>query len=204
VNSILRERPIGRANHYFTTDAFSAAIAGIHVALESPSVLMVRQTLANASSSKVAFCKQLGIAIEEEEWPCHHFPSSLIADRGEVIAKSVDIVVDELQLKVTNLPAYRPDWKPFVEGNFALANHVLHTLPGAVRRDDTPRKKDSRLEAVLDLFGITKVLAEFALYYNPHHILKNHPFDRFEIQSNVRPRPLDLWRWGVLHRSGAR
>ena len=40
-------------------------------------------------------------------------------------------------------------------------------------------------------------------HYNPLHILANHPFDLFEIQHNVKPRPLDLWRWGVLHRSGA-
>lgn len=204
VNSIMRERPIGRATHYFMTDAFSALIGGMHAGIESPSVLMVRQTLANAAQSKVSFCERYGVPIEEEEWPCRHFPESIIADRGEVIAKSADAVVREHNLKITNLPAFRPDWKPFVEGNFALANHVLHTLPGAIRRTRNEiRKKDPRLDAELDIFGVNQILILFVLYYNPFHILKNHPFDLFEIQSNVKPRPMDLWRWGVLHRSGA-
>lgn len=204
VNSLLRERPIGRGNHYFMTDAFSGLIGGMHAGIDSPSVLMVRQTLANTAQSKVSFCERYGVPIEDEEWPCRHFPESIIADRGEIIAKSVDAVVKEHNLKVTNLPAFRPDWKPFVEGNFALANHVLHTLPGAIRRArHEVRKKDPRLEAALDIFGINQILILFVLYYNPLHILENHPFDRFEIQHNVKPRPMDLWRWGVLHRSGA-
>lgn len=204
VNSIMRERPIGRATHYFMTDAFSGLIGGMYAGIESPSVLMVRQTLANTARSKVSFCEQYGIPIEDEEWPCRHFPESIIADRGEIIAKAADAVVDEHNLKITNLPAFRPDWKPFVEGNFALANHVLHTLPGAIRRTRNEiRKKDPRLDAELDIFGINQILIEFVLYYNQFHILDNHPFDLFEIQHNVKPRPLDLWRWGVLHRSGA-
>lgn len=204
VNSVRRERPIGRATHYFTTDAFSALIGGMHVGIEPPSVLVVRQTLANTALSKVVFCEQNNIPIEDEEWPCRHFPESIVADRGEIIAKSVDLVVREHNLKVTNLPPFRPDWKPFVEGNFALANHVLHTLPGAVRRNRSEvRKRDPRLDAELDIFGLNQILILFVLYYNAHHILRNHPFDRFEIQHNVMPRPLDLWRWGVLHRSGA-
>ncbi|QIL19746.1 Mu transposase C-terminal domain-containing protein [Thermomonas sp. HDW16] len=204
VNSIMRERPIGRATHYFMTDAFSGLIGGMHAGIESPSVLMVRQTLANTAQSKVSFCERYEIPIEDKEWPCRHFPESIIADRGEIIAKSADAVVDEHNLKITNLPAFRPDWKPFVEGNFALANHVLHTLPGAIRRTRNEiRKKDPRLEAQLDIFGINQILIQFVLYYNPFHILESHPFDLFEIQHNIKPRPLDLWQWGVLHRSGA-
>lgn len=204
VNSVRRERPIGRATHYFTTDAFSALIGGMYIGIEAPSVLVVRQTLANTAQSKVKFCSQNQIPIEDEEWPCRHFPESIVADRGEIIAKSVDLVVREHNLKVTNLPPFRPDWKPFVEGNFALANHLLHTLPGAVRRTRSEvRKRDPRQDAELDLFGISQILILFVLYYNAHHILQNHPFDVCEIQHNVKPRPLDLWRWGVLHRSGA-
>lgn len=204
VNSIMRDRPIGRATHYFITDAFSGSIAGLHVGLEAPSMLMVRQTLANAALPKTDFCERFDIPIAEEEWPCHHFPSSLIADRGEVIAKKADAIVEELQLKITNLPAFRPDWKPFVEGDFAQANKLLHTLPGSIKRKRSKvRQRDSRLDAELDIFGVTQILIEFALHYNKSHILSRHPFDLFEIQENVKPRPLDLWRWGVLHRSGA-
>ncbi len=204
VNSILRERPIGRSNHYFLTDAFSGLIGGMYVGLEAPSVLMVRQTLANCASDKVAFCAKYDIPIEESEWPCHHLPESIIADRGEVIAKAVDAIVDELNLRITNLPAYRPDWKAFVEGSFAHANRLLHGLPGAIRRDsEGPRGPDAKLEAVLDIFADTQLLIHFVITHNKTHVLKNHPFDLFEIQENVRPRPLDLWRWGMLHRSGA-
>lgn len=204
VNTILRERPIGCAEHYFMTDAFSGLIGGLYAGIESPSLLTARLTLANTASPKVEFCARFGIPIEESEWPCHHFPNSIVADRGELIAKAADALVDELKLKITNLPARRPDWKGFVEGNFNLANHVLHSLPGARRRASAnPSRDDPRLSAELDIYGITQVLIEFTLYYDKSHILERHPFDLFEIQENVRPRPLDLWNWGVIHRSGA-
>jgi hypothetical protein len=204
VNSIRRERAIGRANHYFMTDAFSGLIGGMHAGLDPPSMLMVRQTLANASRPKVQFCEHFEIAIDDAEWPCRHFPDSIVADRGEIIAKAANALVEELGLTITNLPAYRPDWKPFVEGNFAQANHVLHSLPGSIRRTrHEVRKRDPKLDAEIDVFGINQILILFVLYYNQFHILKNHPFDLFEIQENVKPRPCDLWQWGMLHRSGA-
>lgn len=203
VNSILRERPIGCATHYFMTDAFSGAIEGIFVGVERPSLLGARLTLANTASDKVEYCARYGIEIVESEWPCRHFPNSIIADKGELIAKAADELVEEQKLKITNLPARRPDWKGFVEGNFNLANHVLHSLPGARRRSSNPNRDDPRLSAALDIYGITQVLIEFTLHYDRSHILERHPFDLFEIQENIRPRPLDLWNWGVLHRSGA-
>lgn len=205
VNSLYREHCIGRATHYFTTDAFSGALSGLHVGLDAPSTLAARLTLANAATPKGPFCAQYGVNIDEDEWPCRAFPRSVVADRGEMIAKKVDPLVDELNLEITNLPAFRPEWKPFVEGMFSQANNnVLHRLPGAIRKKlSEVRKVDPRLGAQIDINASIRILIEFALHYNKAHILDRHPFDRFEIQANVKPRPLDLWRWGVIHRSGA-
>lgn len=204
VNSIYRERSLGRGTHYFTTDAFCGGITGLFAGIEPASLLLARLTLANASMPKVEFCARYGIAIDEDEWPCRHFPGSLIADRGELIAKAADALVEEFHFKLTNLPAFRPDWKPFVEGMFAQSNRVLHRLPGAIRDPKKAKRQATpRDDATMDLFGMTAVEIEFTLHYNKTHVLTKHPFDLYQIQENVNPRPNDLWRWGVLHRSGA-
>ena len=59
-------------------------ICGIYVGLESGSYLGAMMALLNATTDKVEFCKQYGIEIEEKDWPVHHLPESITADRGEL------------------------------------------------------------------------------------------------------------------------
>ena len=48
--------------------------------------------LANAFSSKVEYCAQFGVTITEEMWPSVGIPSSILADRGELLSRQAEIL----------------------------------------------------------------------------------------------------------------
>ena len=63
--------------------------------------------LDNMVADKVEFCKQYGIDITPEQWPTHHLPEIIIADRGEFEGYSVDNLINNLNIKIENTTAYR-------------------------------------------------------------------------------------------------
>jgi hypothetical protein len=71
--------------------------------------------IANAASDKVTFCREYGIEITEEDWPVHHLPEAILADRGELEGKNAENLVNGLHVKIMNTPPYRCDWKGIIE-----------------------------------------------------------------------------------------
>lgn len=60
-----------------------------------PSWIGAMMALDNMVSDKVEFCKQYQIDITEEQWPSHHIPEIIIADRGEFEGYADDSSNDE-------------------------------------------------------------------------------------------------------------
>lgn len=81
---------IGRPVVYVVIDTFSGMIAGVFVGLEGPSWNGARQALYNAFTSKVDFCASNGVEIEAADWPCHHLPHEVFADRGEMLGQAAE------------------------------------------------------------------------------------------------------------------
>ncbi|MCL2342618.1 MAG: Mu transposase C-terminal domain-containing protein [Firmicutes bacterium] len=204
VSQFNRANIIGRPVIYFVIDTFSRMIAGMYVGLEGPSWMGAMMALANAASDKVSYCAGYGITITEEEWPCRHIPDTILADRGEMESKSVETLINALNIRVDNTPAYRADMKGIVEQFF----HTINTkttvyLPGHVKPDMAERGgKDYRLDAILDIRQFTKIMIQCVLNHNNKHFLES--FERTEdmIADNVKPIPGDLWIWGIQHCSG--
>ncbi|MES3706518.1 hypothetical protein ABFE52_13415 [Staphylococcus ureilyticus] len=71
------------------------------------------------------FCKQYGIDITPEQWPTHHLPEIIIADRGEFEGYWVDNLINNLNIKIENTTAYRGDLKELLKGNFRTFNGKL-------------------------------------------------------------------------------
>src|SRR5699024_7565902 len=76
----------------------------------------------NMVADKVEFCKQYGIDITPEQWPTHHLPEDIIADRGEFESYSVDNLINNLNIKIENTTVYRGDLKGIVERKFRTVN----------------------------------------------------------------------------------
>lgn len=203
VSSLDRSRIIGRPTLYLVIDVFSSLIAGLSISVEAASWLAAMLALENATTDKVAFCEQYGISIAANEWPSHHLPAAILADRGELESYNADNLVNALGIRLHNTPPYRGDLKGLVERHFRTANdELIGELPGRIRQIHGCGDPDYRLDACLTLSEFTKLFIYHVLDYNAYHRLTGYPLDAEMIADHVEPYPLDLWHWGLQNRVG--
>jgi len=196
---------IGRPVLYFIIDAFSRMVVGIGVGLEGPSWAALAAAITNMAADKVAFCKQYGIEITESEWPCHHVPTSLLGDRGELESKKADALVNMFGIRIINAPPYRADLKGIIEQHFRTINtNAVALLPGSVKPDMSKRGgHDYRLDAQLDIRQFTQIIIKCVLYYNNHHYMESFEKSEAMMAAGVEAIPIRLWEWGIENCSGA-
>nr|WP_144920535.1 Mu transposase C-terminal domain-containing protein [Paenibacillus bovis] len=203
VSSLDRNRIIGRPVIYAVMDVYSRIITGLYVGLEGPSWLGAMMALDNMVADKVEFCKQYNIDIEEEQWPTHHLPEIIIADRGEFEGYSVENLINNLNIIIENTTAYRGDLKGIVERKFRTLNgKVKQKAPGAIQKEYRERgDRDYRLDATLNLKEFTAVIITLVLHHN-HKIIEKYPMEKEMIADNIVPTPINLWNWGIKNRKG--
>lgn len=204
VSEVNRNWIIGRPVVYLVMDVFSRMVVGIYVGLEGPSWAGAMMAMTNVVADKKKYCAQYGIEINEEDWPSHHLPEILLADKGEFEGYNVERLVKAFNLHVENAASYRADWKGIVEKQFDLIQKkVKPLLPGYIDVDFQERgAKDYRLDAKLTLREFTQILIKQILQYNTKHYLKSYERDRDLVADDVQPIPLYLWNWGIKNRTG--
>ena len=205
VSQFNRENIIGRPVMYFCMDTVSRIVTGMYIGLEGPSWLGMTMALYNATTDKVDYCHQFGLEITEDQWPCHHVPSILLGDRGELESHKADNLVTMLGIQVDNAPPYRGDLKPIIESHFKTINtQVKPLLPGFVLPDDRQRGgKDYRLDAKLDIRQFTRIVIQCVLHYNNEHCMKTFEKNEQMLKSGVEAIPVKLWNWGIRNSSGS-
>ncbi|MGC4379198.1 Mu transposase C-terminal domain-containing protein [Fictibacillus sp. Mic-4] len=203
VSSFDVNRVIGRPVIYAVMDVYSRIITGIYIGLEGPSWIGAMMALDNMVADKVEFCKQYNIDIEEEQWPTHHLPEIIIADRGEFEGYSVDNLINNLNIKIENTTAYRGDLKGLVERKFRTLNgKVKQKAPGAIQKEYRERgDRDYRLDATLNLKEFTALIITLVLHHN-HKIIEKYPMEKEMITDGIVPTPTNLWNWGIENRKG--
>ncbi len=207
VHSIRRYRLIGRPVIYVIIDGYSRLIVGLTVTLEGPSWVGAMLALENMTTDKVVFCRRYERydlpPITEDEWPAHHLPDALLADRAELLSRNSDVVLDNFNVRIATAAPYRADWKGIVERQFRLINdEVVQFIPGHVYPQRERGDPDYRLDATLDIHQFRAVMISFALEYNKYHRLADDRLDRAALAAGIEPYPIDLWTWGIENRSG--
>ena len=190
---------IGRPVLYFILDAFSRMVVGMSVGLEGPSWNGLASAITNMAADKVAFCKQYGIDISESDWSCCHVPSSLLGDRGELLSKKADNLVNMFGIRIVNAPPYRADLKGIIEQHFRTINtNAVAFLPGSVKPDMSKRGgHDYRLDAALDIRQLTQIIIKCVLYYNNYHYMDSFEKSEAMMAADVEAIPAKLWEWGI-------
>ncbi|MBW4599033.1 MAG: transposase family protein [Calothrix sp. FI2-JRJ7] len=204
VSAYNRNWIIGRPVIYVVIDVFSRMITGVYVGLEGPSWIGAMMALANAAGNKVVFCREYGIKIVEDEWPCHHIPDAILGDRGELAGMKVETLIPNLGIRIENAAPYRADWKGLVERHFrTIHGHVKPFVPGYIDKDFRERgARDYRLDSKLDIEQFTEIIIKIILYHNNQHYLDEYKRDETMIADNVSLIPRELWKWGIANRSG--
>ncbi|RST76164.1 transposase [Siminovitchia acidinfaciens] len=196
---------IGKPTTYFVIDVFSRMITGMYVGIKEASWVAARLAIANTAEDKVNFCKSNGIDISESDWPVQHLPESILADRGtEFSGYKIETLIDSFGIRVENTPSYRADLKGIIEKNFDNVNNKLKPfMPGSITKDSGKRgEADPRLEAKMTLKEYRRGVINAVLSYNNFHWLKHYTPDREMLKENVRLVPIEIWKWGIKHRSG--
>ncbi|MFT9820812.1 Mu transposase C-terminal domain-containing protein [Lysinibacillus sp. NPDC056185] len=195
---------VGRPIIYFVIDVYSHLITGMYIGFEGPSWAGMMMAIANAASDKKEFCSSYGINISNEWWPSAHLPEIIIGDRGELEGYNVNSLINGLNISIENTPSFRPDWKGIVEKLFDTTQEKIKPfLPGYIQTDFGERgATDYRLQAKLTLEQYTKIIINFVLYYNKNYYMKNYARDTGMIEDNVKPTPIELWKWGINNRAG--
>lgn len=197
LSSVRKDKIAGRPTLYLVIDVWSRMIVGYHLTFDDAAYLCASLALENAACEKVAHCAKLGITILEEEWPAHHLPAQVVADRGELKGEKASIWTDALGIRLDNTPPYRADFKGIVEQAFRLSNdHVLRWLPGHVNKKSERGDRDTRLDARFTLEQFRWLVVKWILYHN-RKLMKDYPLDEFQIAAEILPTPCDLWAWGV-------
>lgn len=203
VSKFDKDRIIGRPIVYAIIDVFSRMITGIYVGLEGPSWIGAMMALDNMVTDKVEFCKKYGIDIKENEWPAHHLPQIIIADRGEFEGYSVENLINNLGITIENTSPYRGDLKGIVERNFRTLNEkIKHKTPGAIMKEYRKRgDEDYRKKALLTVEEFTKIYIKIVIRHN-NTIIEKYPMEIDMIVDGVSPIPTQLWQWGIKNKKG--
>lgn len=194
-----RTRSIGRPVIYLVTDVYSRCIVGLYVGLEGPSWNGARAALYNTFRNKVDFCAEFGIEITEDEWPCHHVCNEIFADRGEMIGKDAEALLDNIGVKSMGFAGpYRGDLKGLVEQHFNTLNkRTIEHIPGnsvKIKRNRGERKPE--YDGLLTIAELTQIMINDILDYNKYQIKK--VVGNIEmIRDELLPTPINLWNWGM-------
>lgn len=199
-----RRRIVRRPVIYFVIDVWSRLIVGVYVGFEGPSWAGAMMALINMVTPKVEFCKQYDIRIDFDDWPSHHPPKVLLADRGELSSVGLtELIEKSLRIQIENASPGRADLKALVERRFGIVPAIFKPFtPGYVEADFGERgARDYRLDAKLNLFEFTQALLYSVIEHNNHPVrgLRAPPG---MITERREPTIVELWKWGIANRSG--
>ncbi|MCA0151139.1 Mu transposase C-terminal domain-containing protein [Rossellomorea vietnamensis] len=194
-----RQTNIGTPTLYIVKDVFSRMITGFHASLAPPSTIEQMVAIENAASNKVEFCREYGIEIEEEDWPCENLPQFLNGDRGELKTKWAENLVN-IKVDVSNAPSYRGDLKPYIEQHFRITNDKIRELlskagakPGhAKKRGD----KDPERSAALTIYEFTQFMILQIIAFNKSALNKEFFVTKEMFEDKVELTPIGVWSWG--------
>lgn len=194
---------IKRPTLYLIVDVFSRMITGFHVDTRPASLAAAKLTLYSCGMNKVEYCRSLGVDIKPDEWICEHIPFAMVADRGELRSEAVEKLNRFMNITIENTPSYRPDLKGIIERMLGeIQKKAKPYLPGFVDKDFGIRGgKDYRLQAALTIEDFRKYVIEFILMHN-QTTLDNYDLTAELIRDNISPIPNELWKWGVMNKSG--
>ncbi|OZI11271.1 transposase [Bacillaceae bacterium SAS-127] len=203
VSSFDRNLIIGRPIVYGVIDVYSRLLTGIYVGLEGPSWVGAMMALDNMVADKVMFCATYDIEIDESQWPAHHLPEIIIADRGEFEGYSVESLINNFNVKIENTSPYRGDLKGIIERQFRTINgKIKRKAPGAIQKEYRERgDRDYRLDASLNLEEFTKIVIHFVLHHN-QKIIEKYPLEKEMIADQLTATPINLWNWGIANKKG--
>ncbi len=195
---------IGRPILVAGVDANSSLCLGYSLLWEG-GVYSLQQLMLNIVSDKAALCREMGIAIEERQWPSSALPGVMVTDMGSEYIGDTFEQITELGVTLINLPAFRPDLKGPIEKLFDLVQDSYKNAlkgRGVIMPDFQERgAHDYRKDACLTLEEFERIVVRCIVHYNSERVISDYPYTDEMIQAHLRPYACDIWNW-KLQESG--
>lgn len=195
---------VGRPLVYLIVDTFDGMITGYSVSLENPSWAVAALALHNCFTDKGSVFERLGLPYKSEDWPSHHLPALLRADRAEFVSNhGQEFPTSGIKVEVT--PSMTPEAKGTVEGKNSEIKKLRggrFNLPGRFNKKLERRQSNGKKEAALDIFTFEKILVEIIMDINGEPVNpRSIPPDAMPFGAKVASRT-GLHKWGLEHRAG--
>ncbi|GFD71842.1 transposase [Alteromonas marina] len=192
---------IGRPILYLVIDVVTGMIVGMHIAFHGPDWTGACHALLNACSDKVEFCKQFGVKISSEDWPCSHPPRELTADRGtENSDKNMEALLKgKIGIEVVNLNAYHMGvCKGTVEKSFDIIQKKAFSPleHGKVIKINKFDEQHPSRNNVLTSDELTRAIIKCVLHANNHSTRINNRTYEME-RDGVAFAPRDAWNYSL-------
>lgn len=201
VSRLLRTDLVGTATLYIVVDVWSSAIVGYYFTLENASWRVAASALANTFSDKKQVFDRLNLDYAAEDWPCHHLPSFLMADRAELLANN-SVGVTKVGITAQIAASMCPEMKGTVESKFKEMKMANYALPGSYAKDRKRREKDGKDDAVLNIEEVEAILIHTIIAINKQPVSPDRvPPELFEDGVKDISR-IGLYSWGLKSKPG--
>ena len=197
-----RANIVGSPTLYIIVDVWSGAIAGYALSLENASWALAAKALHNCFHDKGTLFKRLDLPYESVDWPCHHLPTCLAADRAELIGDKASMV-SEVGIKVEIMPPMCPERKGKVESTINAVKHGhFYHLPGSHPKFLKRRESDGKNSAAITIVELELIIVEAIMDLNNDPV----PIESIpqEMLKDDKPNVshIGLYSWGLKHRPG--
>lgn len=189
---------IKRPTIVLSVDSYTSCITGVYVGFESGITGVINMVL-NIVEDKVEYCKQYGILIEENEWPCRELPCRFVTDKGTEYTGTNFENLTSLGIEILNLKSWSPNEKGSVETVFhALNSYYMNNFSGfgflnlSFQRRGMP---DYRLESCLTLEEFRRAIIRCIVYYNSGRIIPEFRMTDEMLEARIIPTAANIWNY---------
>ncbi|MGZ4079741.1 MAG: hypothetical protein ACXVDW_20475, partial [Bacteroidia bacterium] len=197
-----RSKIIGTPTLYIIVDVWSGAIVGYSLSIENASWALAATALYNCFTPKQKIFERLELPYTDNDWPCHHLPTNLAADRGEFISTNAD-TVPEVGINLEIMPAMRPDRKGKVESEFKNIKHgKFYKIPGSYAKYPKRREPNGNNSAVLTLKELEIIIVDIILDVNSDPVNKSNLPTEFLEEDTPDVTHIGLHNWGLKNKIG--
>ncbi|QSX34468.1 transposase [Shewanella avicenniae] len=193
---------IGRPIFYIVIDVVTGMIVGMHLAFHGPDWIGASQALFNAFTDKVAFCREYGLRITNEDWPCHHTCREITFDRGgENTDGHIEAMLKaKIGIAVSNLNAYyQGSAKGTVEQSFRTTqDDSLKLVLGQVIKIKNHDLQHASRTAIYTYQQIMLALIKCILHANNSRVKTSNRTFEME-RDGVQFTPRDAWNYSLAN-----
>jgi hypothetical protein len=191
--------PLGRVYVLFVVDRYSGMVVGVYVVTDNIDFAHCGRALHAAYSNKPEWCRQLGLEIGPDDWPCEGMPEETAADNEQFATKAAEVIPQDSSDLIL-CRSFRGDDKPQVEVSFYLADHgYVHLYGMGVTNGPKQRcQEDPAKKAYVSVRTFARGLINYVVRDMNHRAF---PEDRWLdpnfLKTRKAPTPFNVWNWSV-------